>query len=226
MSFEHCEHNFIDNVCTECGLIIEKYFEDRNILHDKTKDKSNILDSITGIPREVLIKARQNIIKKQEETGKKVRNDANNTFISIYEAYLECGYKNFIPTDFIDQLGLARSQINCCLKKASDSSLVPSIHSSVKGIKVTIVIISPLVYVDKYIIINNLEEYKEDILNMTKFILKEKDILYSSRPSYVACAIIKLFCDDRGINTKSFGKLNGISENALKKSIKDVEEFF
>ena len=43
----------------------------------------------------------------------------------------------------------------------------------------------------------NLFEHKEEIKQITEKILEEKDILFSSRPEYVMCAIIKKFCEDQ-----------------------------
>ena len=73
---------------------------------------------------------------------------------------------------------------------------------------------------------NNIEGHKEQIEIIIKNILKKKDILYSSRPIYVACAIIKKFCEYKNIIMKCFSKTNKISDNALKNSIQDVKEFF
>jgi len=56
-------------------------------------------------------------------------------------------------------------------------------------------------------------------------ILEKKDILYSSRPEYVACAIIKKFCELNNINIKCFSSINEISDNALKKCMSDIKEF-
>ena len=76
-------------------------------------------------------------------------------------------------------------------------------------------------------------EYKDKIIKLTKDILEKKDILYSSKPEYVACGIVKKFCmkenekgDREKINIKSFSRKNNISDNALKKAMNDVEEFF
>ena len=85
---------------------------------------------------------------------------------------------------------------------------------------------SPVAYIDNICEKNNLDQYKEDIKTLARYIMQEKDILYSSRPEYVACGIVKRFCDSRNINTKSFSKTNNISDNALKKIINDIEEFF
>jgi len=85
---------------------------------------------------------------------------------------------------------------------------------------------SPIAYIDSICERNSLDTMKEEIKKLAKYIMSEKDILYSSRPEYVACGIIKRFCDSRNINTKSFSKMNNISDNALKKIINDIEEFF
>ena len=228
MLYENCEHNFIDNACENCGLFIEKIFDNKKehpVAFKLLDNKTSILDNLTDIPNDVLIKARQNISRKQNEIGKKIRNDAKNTFIQVYEAYLERGYKDFNPQILAKQLNLSRKEINWCLKITSRTSLIPSVHEEVNKY-ISIVIISPLAYLDKLCKTNNMEEYTEEIKLLSKEILEQKDILYSSRPEYVACGIIKKFADAKNINTKSFSKINKISDNALKKTISDIEEFF
>jgi len=229
MFYEQCEHEFVDHVCIKCDLVQDKYFGDKSdteINYRKAiNSRTSILDNLTDIPKEVISKARQNIYKKQDETGKKVRNDAKNTFIIIYEALLECGYNNFNPHIISNQLKLSRKEVNWCLKVISKTSLIPSAHDEVNK-NISIVIISPVAYIEKLTFLNNIEEFTAELQELTKRILKEKDILYSSRPEYVACGIIKKFCDVNGISTKSFGKVNKISDNALKKAMADIEEFF
>ena len=228
MFYENCQHQFTDNVCEHCGLLIEKTFDNKKEEPGYFKyldNKTSILDNLNEIPEDVLIKARQNIIRKQSETGKKVRNDCKNTFIQVYEAYIECGYKDFNPHNLAKKLNLSRKEINWCLKVTSRTALIPSVHEEVNKY-ISIVIMSPIAYIDSICERNNLDTMKEEIKKLAKYIMSEKDILYSSRPEYVACGIIKRFCDSRNINTKSFSKMNNISDNALKKIINDIEEFF
>lgn len=227
MLYENCQHQFLNNICEHCGLLIETVFDNKKESpgHFKyTDNKTSILDKLTDIPEDVITKARQNIIRKQSETGKKVRNDCKTTFIQVYEAYLECGYLNFNAHVLASKLNLTRKEINWCLKVTSRTSLVPSIHEEVNKL-IPIVIMSPIAYIDKICEHNDIQQYNEQIKKLANHIMKEKE-LYSTRPEYVACAIIKRFCESQNINTKSFGKHNGIPDNALKKIIVDIEEFF
>jgi len=89
----------------------------------------------------------------------------------------------------------------------------------------SIVILSPVAYIEVKCQKNNLLKYKDRITEITNEILEKKDILYSSRPEYVACAIIKKFCETNNINTKCFSSNNDISDNALKKCMNDIKEF-
>jgi hypothetical protein len=228
MFYDNCQHQFTDNVCDHCGLLIEKFFDNKKEFPNQYKvldNKTSILDNLTDIPSDVMMKVRQNISRKQSETGKKVRNDCKNTFIQMYEAYIECGYKDFNPHLLAKQLSLSRKEINWCLKITSRTSLVPSVHEEVNKY-ISIVIMSPLAYLDTICERNNLGKYLEEIKVLSEHIIKEKDILYSSRPEYVAASIVKKFCENRNINTKGFSKTNNISDNALKKIINDIEEFF
>lgn len=228
MFYENCQHSFRDNICEHCGLLIENIFDNKkeDPSHLRSLDnKTSILDNLVDIPADVLLKVRQNISRKQNETGKKVRNDCKNTFIQVYEAYIECGYKSFDPHLLAKQLKLSRKEINWCLKVTSRTALIPSVHEEVNK-HISIVIMSPLAYVDTVCERNNLNHFNEDIKDITKHILQERDILYSARPEYVTCAIVKKFCDSHNINTKSFSKTNNISDNAIKKIIHDIEDFF
>ena len=228
MFYDNCQHHFTDNICDHCGLLIEKFFDNKKEYPNQYKNldnKTSILDNLTDIPDDVMLKVRQNISRKQTETGKKVRNDCKNTFIQMYEAYIECGYKDFNPHRLAKQLSLSRKEINWCLKITSRTSLVPSVHEEVNKY-ISIVIMSPLAYLENICERNQLEKYLEEIKVLSEHIMKEKDILYSARPEYVTAGIVKKFCDVHNINTKGFSKINNISDNALKKIINDIEEFF
>ena len=122
------------------------------------------------------------------------------------------------------QLKLSRKDVNWCLKIASGTSLISNFYDDDFNYT-SIVILSPVAYIYPKCKKNNLEKYQEEILEITNRILDDKDILYSSRPEYVACAVIKKFCEARKINIKCFSKLNEISDNALKKCLNDIKEF-
>ena len=186
--------------------------------------KYNILDNLEDIPEDVIAKAKSNITERESVTGKKVRNDSKNTFIQVYAAYIDCGYSDFDPKDLASKLNLSRKDLNWCLKIQSGTSLSNNFIDD-ESQYASIVILSPIAYIESKCKKNNLEKHIDEIKNITKRILEEKDILYSSRPEYVACSIIKVFCDARKIPVKCFSKNNDISDNALKKCIGDLKEF-
>ena len=220
-----CEHEIENDTCIKCGLIFEDFFDTKDCFSKNfpriSTNKVNILDTI-DIPDNVKLKALDNMTRKRITTGKKVRNDSKNTFIEIYNAYLECGINDFDPIELSKKLNLSRKDINWCLKATSGTCL--NILDTQKF--TSIVVISPYAYVDSICKKNNLETQIDDIKKLVEYILQKKNILYSSRPEYVTCAIIKKYCEKNNINLKSFTKLNNISDNALKKTIEDIIEFF
>ncbi len=220
-----CEHEIENDVCIHCGLIFEDFFDPRDNYSKNfpriSTNKVCILDTVE-IPDEVKLKAIDNMNKKRIQTGKKVRNDAKNTFIEIYNAYLDCGINDFDPIELSKKLNLSRKDINWCLKNTSGTCLAISDANRFTSI----VIISPFAYVEPICKKNNLEDRIDDIKILVKNILDKKNILYSSRPEYVTCAIIKKYCEINKITIKSFTKNNNISDNALKKTIDDITEFF
>lgn len=220
-----CDHEIENDSCIKCGLIFEDYYDTKDYYSNNfpkiSTNKTPIIDTI-DIPATIRTKVIQNMEKKQLETGKKVRNDTKNTFIEIYNAYLECGINDFDPHNLAKKLNLSRKDVNWCLKTTSGTCL----NIIDKNIFTSIVIISPCAYVESVCKNNKIEKYKDEIYNLVKYILDKKDILYSSRPEYVTCAIVKKYCEKNNIIIKSFTKLNNISDNALKKSIKDINEFF
>lgn len=222
-----CNHKLENSICCYCGLIIEnKVDENLEFTRNCPKislGKTNIIDTLTDIPLDVISKTKSNISNKQEYFGKKVRNDAKHAFVELYSAYLECGYSNFYPENLAMQLKLSRKDVNWCLKIASGTSLTSKFGDECSNFA-SIVILSPLAYIDIICEKNNLEKHKDKIVDITKEILEKKDILYSSRPEYVSCAIIKRFCEIKKINVKCFSKINEISDNALKKCMNDIKE--
>lgn len=226
MFAEDCEHDFINNICQKCGLVIENNFDNKYTDIENAKDinKYSIIDQLKNIPEEVIILAKRNIIKKQNETGKKVRNDKKQTFIQVYEAMIESGCK-LDPNIITKQLKLGKKETNWCIKEVTKTSLVPSVHEEVNK-QISIVILSPIAYIHNLCVNNNIQAHEKRITKLVEKILQEKDILFSSKPEYVACGIIKRYCIKEKINIKSFSRKNGISDNALKKAMMDVEEFF
>jgi hypothetical protein len=78
---DDCIHDdIVEGVCENCGLIVgEGYDFSTEFSKNYTKmntTKVSILDTLEGIPKEVIDRAKMNIEIKQEENGKKIRNDA------------------------------------------------------------------------------------------------------------------------------------------------------
>jgi len=226
MFAENCEHEFHNNICQKCNLVIENYFDKKYTDTDNARDtnKYSIIDQLVGIPSDIIKLAKRNIIKKQNETGKKVRNDKKQTFIQVYEALIESNC-NMDPNIITKQLGLGKKETNWCIKEVTKTSLVPSAHEEVNK-QISIVILSPVAYIKNLCKNNNIETHEEKITKLTKKILEEKDILFSSKPEYIACGIVKKYCITGGLNIKSFSRRNNISDNALKKAMNDVDDFF
>ena len=223
-----CDHYVENNYCLNCGLYIETELNFSTFSKNQPKissSKNSILDNL-DIPEVVKKKAFENISIKEEDYGKKVRNDSKNTFIEIYNAYLQCGILDFNPKDLTEMLNLKRKEVNWCLKLASGTSLQEKEDTYEENQNISIVIISPTSYLKSICKKNKIEEHYKKIVSKSKEILKKKDILYASRPEYVACAITKKYCDVNNIPLKCFGKNNNISDNALKKCIKEIDNFF
>ena len=234
--YQECDHDFQPGtsglVCRYCDLILESQLEqgyDQPRNYSMSGSKTSVLDAVEGVPEDIKSLARSNMIKKGENFVKKVRDDKKNTFKEIYLAYQEKRAKDpsviFDPQNVATELCLSRKDISCCLKSLSGTSLKPSIHDD--GTRnCSIIIIPPVDYIEGLCQKNGLSKYIQELEELTIYILRKKKILWSSKPKHVACAIIKKFCDKNGIPAKSFGKMNNLADNALKKSIKDVEEFF
>ena len=230
MDIEDCEHTHTtEGVCDYCGLYLDDYFApsmefSKNYSKVNTS-KASILETIEGVPQEVRDKAMLNVQKKQEMTGKKIRNDSKNTFIQLYNAYLELGIP-FRPTDLVEKLKLSRKDVNWCMHVSSGTSLSRNSDEDEDKKYASIVIISPVSFIESICRNNDMLDHSEDLKTITRNILDQKDILFSSRPEYVSFAIVKKYAEQKGIQIKSFSKKNKISDNALKRSMKDVEFYF
>jgi hypothetical protein len=225
---ENCTHpDIVEGVCENCGLILGEGFDfspDYSKNYTKMNiSKSSVIDTLQGIPPEVIQLSKKNI-QESQRNGKKIRNDTKNAFIVLYNAYLELGL-NFKPYELALKLGLNRKDVNWCLKVSSGTSLTKTSVSSQNDYP-SIVIISPVCFIDAICDNNDLHDHKENLKAITREILAQKDILYSSRPEYVSYAIVKKYSEVYGISLKSFSKKNKISDNALKRSIIDIEFFF
>lgn len=222
---ENCDHEFEENICTKCNLVIDKIFGkkyDADLV--VSNNKYNIIDELKRIPSEVINKAKSNIIMKQKETGKKIRNDKKQTFIQVYQAVLELRCQ-IDPNIISKQLNLGKKETNDCIKEITKTSLIPSNHEEVND-DYPIVMVHPKTYIKELCFVNDIEKYKDILYKITEEILTIKDDLITIKPFYVACAIIKCFCNKKNINIKSFSVKNGISDNALKKATVEVEDFF
>ena len=225
---DDCDHEeVINGACENCGLILGLGY-DFTTEYSKNYTKMNtskapMVDTIEGIPAEVIKCAKKNIEEMQQKTGKKIRNDAKHTFIVLYNAYLELGF-NFKPHDLAAKLKLSRKNVNWCLKVSSGTSLTKM--ASGESSYQSIVIISPIAFIDSICKNNEMGDHCLEIKRITREILEQKDILYSARPEYVSYAIVKKYSELHGIQLKSFSKKNNISDNALKKMINDIDFFF
>jgi hypothetical protein len=233
LDYQECDHVFLRQddgrmVCSKCDMMtstsLEQGFDNSKNYAGNGTSKTSVLDKVEGIPKKVKNHARANMIKKGEYNVKKVRDDKKNTFKEIYLAYQELKIK-FDPNVLAEKLSLSRKDVNCCLKALSGTSLVPSIHDDDQNL-CSIVIIHPADYIPELCEKNKLEKHMDKLKKLTEQIVAKKDILLSSKPKHVACAIIKKYCDENQIPAKSFGKNNNLSDNALKKSMKEIEEFF
>jgi hypothetical protein len=251
MNTDDCDHEIVNmdgkSVCVLCDMImtnqLEQGFENRGY-SSKSSSKTGVLDRVEGIPEEVKSAARVSINRKGEFFPKNVRDDAKNTFRELYITYQELKIP-FDPDELAEKLGLERKKIHSCLKMVSGTSLIPSTHDD--GEKYCcIVMIHPVNMIEDKCKLNNLEEYTDILKDITRYILsddknpdkvspetkqyfiqaKPKPWLIQSKPRHIACAIIKKFCDRKGISTKSFVKVNKISDNALKNAIRDIEDYF
>lgn len=230
MDIENCTHeNIEEGSCICCGLIIEQEYSFSNEFSKNYSkmniNKQSLLETIEGVPSKVLDRVKQNIYNKQNISGKKIRNDAKNTFIELYNAHLEMK-EIFKPNELAKQLKLSRKDINWCLKVSSGTSLSRNTEEDEDKKYASIVIISPVSFIESICKNNNIEEHKFELKRITREILNQKDILFSSKPEYVSYAIIKKYVETHGITLKGFNKKNNISDNALKKSIKDIEFYF
>ena len=223
---DNCEHDFLDNVCQKCNLYIESFFDKKhsNLENIRDTNKYNLIDQLVNVPPKIISIAKKNIMRKQNETGKKVRNDKKQTFIQVYEAIIESRI-NFDPSIVTKQLGLGKKEINWCIKEVSQTSLVPSIHEEVSQ-PIYIVIVSPIVYIEDICKKTGIENHKNKLLKITEDIMDKKDVLYSFKPNYIACGIVKSYCIKNNLNIKAFSRKNNISDNALNKAVLNVEEFF
>ena len=231
-NYQECDHSFSSDLdgktsCTKCGLImkdqLEYGFEQGGGYSNSGGSKTSVLDSVKGVPEEVKIVARANMNRKGEFFVKKVRDDKKNTFKEIYVAYQKMKIA-FDPVALADELGLGRKEINCCLKSLSGTSLTPSIHDDEEHC--SIAIRHPAETIPDLCKKNDLEEFSELFSEIARMIVEAKDCLLSCKPHHIGCAIIKKCCEKKGIPLKSFGKRNKLSDSALKKATKRIEEFF
>ena len=175
---DNCIHDdIVEGVCDNCGLMVGEGY-DFSTEYSKNYTKMNttkvsILESIEGLPEEVINAARSNIEKKQEENGKKIRNDAKNTFIVLYNAYLELGL-DFKPHELAEKLKLNRKDINWCLKVSSGTSLTKTSVSEDNRYP-SIVIISPVSFIESICKNNEISQYCDEIKDITREILEKKD---------------------------------------------------
>jgi hypothetical protein len=223
---DDCEHIIQGNICTKCNLVIDNYFDKKYSSIDDKKDntKYNMIDQLKHIPPEIIKLTKKNIINHQNKTGEKIRNDAKQTFIQVYKAIVESG-SNLNPSIITKQLGLGKKEINWCLKEITKTSLIPSIDDGLEEIN-SINLVHPVARIEELCIKNDIVKYTEELKILTKKIIDEKEALLDHKPYYIACGIIRKFCIMKNINIKSFSKHNDISDNALKKAISKIEEFF
>lgn len=224
---EECEHtSLFKGVCNDCGMLIEEYMDmtGDNYMDTVTtsySDAKPLIDRIADIPEEIRECAKQNMMKFSRQNGKNIRNDAKNAFIQLYLAYYQKGI-NFDPTELSKKLGLKRKDINSCVNDMAGFGLNEKLYAQTGKI----IIVHPVNYIKWLCEANKLERYYEEIRDITFQIIKDHDILLSSKPQIVASAIVKLFMLHKSLCIKKFKSNASTSEASLKKLMKEIMVYF
>lgn len=203
-----CQHiSVFEGICEECHQVIrseqEKKLEyTKNHPQIDVKGKDSIINSLEGIPVDV----------KRAAKDRLTRNDAKNSFIQLFIAYVEKGY-DFDPHELAKKLGLDRKKVNACIKQISGTSLKDEGGEKIMCFLIT----SPSVYVPSICEKTGIEEYEERLKEEVEEVVAEKDILLALKPNHVASAIVKNYMESRGFILRNFSQNNGISDTAINK---------
>jgi len=214
----YCTHNDIENnICLNCGTTLYKKTENKiskNINFEKELSKL-----------EIPLDIKQWVVKKSSLAKKQINRMGCRKqilFAYLYLAYLDLGYKNFIPEDLADILKISKKNIGISLKYVSGiaSTLLPQYVEDT--IVASLVIISPKVYLKK-----NLEkiekiEYYNEIENYIEEKLIKNELLYEENPNLMCISLIKNFFDEKEIKIFKFYLNFDKTQSAIKKCIQKI----
>jgi hypothetical protein len=236
---ELCKHESINNgICDDCGMelggtlngtfmeVNTNYSEyhsyiDSSVVQPFEADLRNL-----NIPTEV-----KNMVMKLASTCPKETHRMGvrrqQLFSYIYLAYLQLSMK-FDPDKLREDMKMNQREVNMALRIISGTSSVdiplPTNGYEDDPLSAPVVVISPMVYIEDVCKHNNLEDYMEDIIRVSKNILEKNKILLEFNPKHIAISLARYYLLELGINIPKFAKHNGISDSILKQHVTRISK--
>jgi len=200
-----CNHEIIENnCCKECGCHFEKYGESskRAYVIKKNINFEKELSTLE-IPSEI----KQWVIRKSSLSKHQISRMGCRMqilFAYLYLAYIDLKYENFKPEELGKILNISNKNIGIALKYVSGigSSFLPQNDDDI--MTASVIVISPLIYIESNLIKINKIEYKSIIEDYCKKLLNNNELLYEENPDLMAIAIIKNYFDKNNIKIFKF----------------------
>jgi len=222
----NCGHEIIENnYCSNCGCYFEKYASAFKKNHKIIKNINFEKElAMLEIPNEI----KQWVIRKSSLSTHQISRMSCRSqilFAYIYLAYIDLKYENFKPERISQTLKISNKNIGIGLKYVSGiaSSLLPQNNNDI--MTASVIIISPIIYIEENLEKINKGEYSNIILKYTTELLKTYEILYEENPELMAIAIIKYYFDINNIKIFKFHTFFSKTQASIKNCIKNNIEY-
>jgi hypothetical protein len=221
MSLESCNHENINaqNNCEECGIYIQKYFDENKNLTATVKTSKDIKKELATLELDEEIKVKANeIFKVLINKTPKIKKKKQSVFFCLYEACKELGIKkdSHILADII---GMPKDDIQSSLTTFSTTQT---------GYKSKIVKITATDLIPDYC--NRIQfvvEQANEAKDIAEIVFKNNPELKEEMPRKMVAGILKYYMEINGItiDKNQFSHLMGFSEatlNTLSKKISNA----
>lgn len=216
-----CEHLEIENNnCLNCGYVFE-YFSN-------CKKKVNINKNINFEKElcnlEIPLEIKQWVIRKSAISKRRITRMGCRKqilFAYLYLAYLDLKYENFKPENLIKILGITKKNtIGIALKYVSGISAVLLPQGNDDIMTASLVIISPIIYIEEILQKLSKTEFLEEILKFCEENLKNNELLYEENPEIMAISMVKYFLDLKKIKIVKYYTIFNKNQSIIKNIIK------
>lgn len=216
-NMENCVHETVEaGTCMECGLLISgasflSHDEEYSNSHQRSTNAAPLGFEKELKDKNIPERVKTWVLENNILAPKRIHRMKNREYMllaNVYLGYIALGY-DIQPEKIAENLGISYTRWNKALKLSSGTSSVPLPQNSSNTIIASVVVISPVSYIEERVkilepIVNNIVEHIPNIKKCMEEALKTDQLLYEEKPTWVAIGMLKAYLDYYKVVVPSF----------------------